>query len=655
MDYSFFDSLIDGVFVIDQEKNIVYCNDAAATLAHSSVRRLTKSQSVKVYDVINVSQADYFVTKEGTNGQDSPAPVQEMDMMVLKDDSSLKVQLSIQPFQDPKGNPRWTVMIHDVTLEERLHTKYQGELEQKEDMIAELKDAREQLEQYSKNLEQMVEERTKQVKKANKMLQAIMNSLGQGFLVFDSTGMCGDIYTEACKEVLESTPKDQNIADVLGLKEGEKEQFQQWQTATFSQALPFDSMKELAPKEYHHSEADRFITLDYFPIFTEDDQLENVVLVATDKTVEHQAAIALEKEQEFVKMVTKLIRNKNQFSEFLGATKENIFAIQGILQKSSGDLDPDFLFRALHTLEGEAAAFHAWKIRQRSREFQTLLEPIRRDERPPSSEELSEMLESCGTLRSSYYEFIKDNQDIFDLVSLGDERKIELSAKDLLSFANSLTAAGVHHEIVEDFKAEFIFQDVPSLLHHYNDAVQQVAERQEKKVKPIMFENSGVRVLPEPYQKVVASLVHVFRNSVDHGIESPSERAAAGKDEFGHITVSSSFVEQGGQRRVHVVIRDDGKGIDIDKLRDKITGDKGPEFAAGLTDNQIMLSIFEAGFSSRDQVGEFSGRGVGMDAVKAAVEDLGGVVRVDSTLGKETIITIDLPDLSRETASIVAA
>jgi two-component system chemotaxis sensor kinase CheA len=655
MDYSFFDSLIDGVFIIDQEKNIIYCNEAAATLTHSSVKRLTKLQNIKISSVISVSEIDYFISEDGTTGKDSPAPVQEMDMFVLKENSSLKVQLSVQPFEDPEGNDRWAVMIHDVTLEERLHTKYQGELEQKEDMIAELKDARAQLVQYSKNLEAMVEERTKQVKKANKMLQAIMNSLGQGFLVFDSSGVCGDIYTEACKKILETSPKNKNIADILHLSVGDREQFEQWRTATFSQALPFDSMKELAPKEFRHSEEERFITLDYFPIFTEDDQLENVVLVATDKTVEHQANLALEKEREFVKMVTKLIRNKNQFSEFLKATKDNIFAIQRILQETKDQLDPDFLFRALHTLEGEAAAFHAWKIRQKLRDFQTQLEPIRKEGRSPELEELDQLLEACGHLRSSYYEFIKDNQDIFDLVSLNEERKIELSAKDLLSFAESLEAAGVHKEIVEDFKMEFVFQDVPALLQHYNDAVQQVAQRQEKKVKPIVFENEGVRLLPEAYNKFVASLVHVFRNSVDHGIESPSERAAAGKDEFGHIVVSSKFVELDGQRRIHLIIRDDGKGIDIKKLREKLIKDKGPDDTARMTDNEVMLSIFEAGVSSRDQVGEFSGRGVGMDAVKDAVQEIGGQIRVDSTFGRETIITIDLPDLSRETASIAAA
>ncbi|MEO0336692.1 MAG: ATP-binding protein, partial [Pseudomonadota bacterium] len=181
-------------------------------------------------------------------------------------------------------------------------------------------------------------------------------------------------------------------------------------------------------------------------------------------------------------------------------------------------------------------------------------------------------------------------------------------------------------------------------------------QSQEKTVRPIQFESEGVRLLPEPYQKFIASLVHVFRNSVDHGIELPDDRTAAGKDEFGSISVSSKFVENGnGERRLSVVIKDDGKGIDIKKLREKLVKDKGPEHTALLNDSEVMLTIFEAGISSRDQVGEFSGRGVGMDAVKNAVEELGGSVQVDSTFGKETRIAIDLPDLSRETARVVAA
>ncbi len=134
-------------------------------------------------------------------------------------------------------------------------------------------------------------------------------------------------------------------------------------------------------------------------------------------------------------------------------------------------------------------------------------------------------------------------------------------------------------------------------------------------------------------------LVHIIRNSVDHGIETPEERLAAGKPETGTLRLSAA------QKGNHVVIeiRDDGRGIDPEKIRRKA-------LERGLIDEKTELSreevydlLFMPGFSTADKVSEISGRGVGMDVVKSNISALSGMIDIDSRVGEGTTLSITLP------------
>jgi two-component system, chemotaxis family, sensor kinase CheA len=313
MDYSFFDGLIDAVFVVKDDRSVVYCNEAAAKLCESSVKRLVKGK--KIYEALELSDSSLYIMPNGEKGKDIATSYEEMKYK-LKSGKEGKVQVAVQPFTEPSGDKRWVVMVRDVTLEEVLHAKYQLQLEEKEIYIIELHAARQKLEDYSKNLEVMVEERTQEINSANVMINAIMNSLGQGFLVFDREGNCSKFYTKACEDILESKPAGLKIWEVLRIKTYELTTFQMWMSGIFSEQLPFESMKELGPALFPHTQ-DRYIKLDYFPLRGENNKIVNLVVVATDKTIEYQAQLALEKEKKFAKMVVKMISSKKQFAQFL--------------------------------------------------------------------------------------------------------------------------------------------------------------------------------------------------------------------------------------------------------------------------------------------------------------------------------------------------
>ena len=136
-------------------------------------------------------------------------------------------------------------------------------------------------------------------------------------------------------------------------------------------------------------------------------------------------------------------------------------------------------------------------------------------------------------------------------------------------------------------------------------------------------------------------LVHLVRNSVDHGIEMPDDRAASGKPRMGTVKLSAS---QEGDH-ILLTIEDDGKGMDAEKLKE-IAISRGvldADAAARMSDVEAFNLIFAPGFSTKTEISDISGRGVGMDVVKTKINQLNGTVNIDSQLGKGTRLEIKVP------------
>ncbi len=149
----------------------------------------------------------------------------------------------------------------------------------------------------------------------------------------------------------------------------------------------------------------------------------------------------------------------------------------------------------------------------------------------------------------------------------------------------------------------------------------------------VELDREMIEVLRDP-------LVHIIRNSIDHGIEHPAERHAAGKRENGRLTVSA---RQSGNQII-VEVADDGRGIDVERLIRKLADNGRDERELRALGERAKLAlIFEAGLSTKDEVTEVSGRGVGMDVVRAAIEQIGGRVELHNEPGRGLRILIHVP------------
>jgi len=139
-------------------------------------------------------------------------------------------------------------------------------------------------------------------------------------------------------------------------------------------------------------------------------------------------------------------------------------------------------------------------------------------------------------------------------------------------------------------------------------------------------------------EKITDPLTHLVRNSVDHGIESPNHRIAAGKPAHGTITLSARH--QGGS--IVIEVRDDGRGLNRERILAKAV-EKGIPIPDKMPDQDVWQLIFAPGFSTADVVTDVSGRGVGMDVVKRNITSLGGTVELESALGQGTRVSVRLP------------
>ncbi|MEI6705297.1 MAG: ATP-binding protein, partial [Deltaproteobacteria bacterium] len=142
-------------------------------------------------------------------------------------------------------------------------------------------------------------------------------------------------------------------------------------------------------------------------------------------------------------------------------------------------------------------------------------------------------------------------------------------------------------------------------------------------------------------EEIAEPLVHILRNAVDHGMETPDERVAAGKPYNGNIRLTVARDKD----HVDIVIEDDGCGMDPDRLKSKAV-EKGVisvEQAAALTPQESFMLVCTPGFSTAETVSDVSGRGVGMDAVRTAVHSLGGVLTIQSEIGRGSRFILRLP------------
>ncbi|MDR6754846.1 two-component system chemotaxis sensor kinase CheA [Mycoplana sp. BE70] len=181
-------------------------------------------------------------------------------------------------------------------------------------------------------------------------------------------------------------------------------------------------------------------------------------------------------------------------------------------------------------------------------------------------------------------------------------------------------------------------QPVKPVFQRMSRIVREIADVTGKSVR-LITEGENTEVDKTVIDKLAEPLTHMIRNAVDHGLETPEKRIAAGKNPEGTVRLTAKH----RSGRIVIELADDGGGINRERVRQKAIDNDLIAADANLSDEEIDNLIFHAGFSTADKISDISGRGVGMDVVKRSIQALGGRISISSKPGQGSVFTMSLP------------
>ncbi len=252
----------------------------------------------------------------------------------------------------------------------------------------------------------------------------------------------------------------------------------------------------------------------------------------------------------------------------------------------------------------------------------------------------SNFLKNIQTVRVSIDKLDSLMNLVGELV-IGKSRLFQISGKyDIEELKEALSNINRLTTNLQDIVTQMRMVEVGFVFNRFPRMVRDLAKKEGKKVNFIV-EGKEIELDRTVLDEIGDPLVHLLRNSIDHGIENPEERKKAGKSEIGTI----KLIAKREKNHVKIIVEDDGRGIDPKKIKEKAI-EKGiitEEEASKISYEDAVNLIFAPGLSTAEKVTDVSGRGVGMDVVKSKITALGGAVEIKSKLGEGTRVTLTLP------------
>lgn len=467
-----------------------------------------------------------------------------------------------------------------------------------------------ELKKHNDMLEDKVLERTHEI-------QTILDNVTFGFLVVGHDMRVREGFTQSCHELLHVPIKTgANLCDLLGISSAKaRAHFELSFDQIYEDIMPEEMLTEQLPNRFEQPNG-KVLRTEARIIRDAAHQVEALLLTISDITQLESA----QRESQQNRVLISLLQQKEAFSTFLQDTNT-------LLQNARNALKSDEVLvrRVVHTIKGNTAIYGIEDIAQLIHEIE--------DNVDIGTEELD-------LIHDAFRAFLQSNEEIlrldFDNLSGSGAHlsKEHMDALRKLLQHTENTSLRQYHK----WAAQVLLQPASQLLGPLHHLVDRLAARLGKEVQ-LVIHGAEVRVDTETVRPIFQNITHLLRNSLDHGIEAPWERE--NKPEQATIKVTIADLEHSWE----IKVEDDGRGIDTKKILAKALqkGLISQAEASRLSEDEILQLIFLDGLSSSDTTTDVSGRGVGMSSVKSAVEDLGGQIQVQSTLGQGTCFTQRIP------------
>lgn len=521
-------------------------------------------------------------------------------------------------------------------------------LDSKQLMIKDLSQAKTQLEEYSQKLEGVVETKTTELQDTNIYVKSLLESITQGYFIIDLEGKVVDFFTKSCLDLFEMDMKGSDFISILRYQGNQEEEdaVRTWIDSVYQGKLDFEALEKLGPQEVSFQAKDtdgndytKYIGFSYSTINDEFGDVLKIVVLASDITKIKDAQLHANKKDSEVEMVIKILSSRKGFVNFLESSKYMINELKK--EAAKNNIDKEKITLSLATMAANFASFSILPLNELCLKIaKDIEEKANQLEFRQDWEEF--LMPRFEKLMEEFHQFCSLASRIvgFDVTKSTTYQRI--SSDRLEDFAKMIKKKG-DLKMYSQFRYDFIYSPLSAHFRSYYDLVFEIADQLGKKVHPLKFTNPSIRINEMEYRDFLTSLVHLFRNIMDHEIEMPIDRKRLNKDEQGLITIDSRLIERKDKPVFRLSITDDGRGVDPKLIRDNIIKKQLNIPHEDISDEDLIYVIFSPEYSSRDVSTGLTGRGFGLSAIRDEVSKLGGEIEIKTKILKGTSFIFYLP------------
>ncbi|GEM_PF-3054401 len=506
-----------------------------------------------------------------------------------------------------------------------------------DNMIQSFQDSQKQLIGLNETLEQKIDERTQELHVKNQKIETLLHNSGVGFLSFGSDLLVDSEYSVECKNIFGKNIEDISIADILlPEKSHVKEQFISNLEKIFAENIDLfkkEIFLSLLPKVFHVNKKN--VSVEHRLL---DDN--KMMLVLHDITYQTELRDKIKEEQERLKFIVGVIRDKgfvleilNDFLDFRNSEFEELI-------KSNRPFDEmiAILYRKAHTFKGLFLQFGFIHLSKILHEFENMIKEYKLTEKDDPLGFLD-----CCNLSDFDNAYVEDMEIIIKNLGkefLEDVERVRVKKDDVIKILENDSP-----EELKSLVKKLLYVNIKSLIIPYIRVMNSLAFRFGKELELIDISGDDVFVDQEIYNSFTRSLIHVFRNIVDHGIETPVERTQKGKSSAGNVTCDITMHD----KTIKIQISDDGQGINIEKIRKKAVelGIYEQKTIDLMDEKDIIALILNDTFSTKEHADQLSGRGVGLAAVMEELNKLNGKLDIITKKDEGTTFIFTIPFIEK--------